>query len=128
MEDLLTQHSERVAKSHGEHETNLRSVQSEAAKSMDSHLKVFHTAVSEATYIVSKACEALTDGLNSVVDKAIEESGAAFASNVAEIAGSSAAMQAEMRDRVNYLMRGVAPTVPAADSQKMLEEKGDDDV
>lgn len=112
MDDLLTQHAERVTASNAAHERTLHAVRDAVDEALREQIAAFGAKLVEASAIVSDACHALLTSLDRIVGDAAAESGAAFGSNLAEIAASGAAMHAEMRDRATFMATG---TLPARD-------------
>ena len=109
MDDLLTLHADRVAASNTAHKAAVADVRDSADEALRKLIADFGARLTEACGVVSDACQAMLAGIESIATTALTESGAAFAANLAEIAASGAAMEAEMRQRAAFLMTGKLP-------------------
>lgn len=117
MDDLLTLHADRVGNSHEAHEAALEQARAEHEVGVAEAFQAFIVAMNEIMDKANAASGHLSARIGEIGARAIETARAAFAANLAEIAASGAAMQAEMREREAFLLTGKLPVVdplPAA--------------
>ena len=121
MDDLLTLHADRVTASNATHRDAASAARGRADEALREQIAAFGRKLAEACGIVSDACQALLKSNETIAGDFAAESGEAFAANLAEIAASGAAMEAEMRQRAAFLMTGKLPVEDELPKTETLE-------
>ena len=121
MDDLLTLHADRVTASNAAHNLASQAARVRADETLRAQIAEFGAKLASACEIVSDASQSLLKSIETIAGDYAAEAGEAFAENLAEIAASGAAMEAEMRQRAAFLMTGKLPVEDALPSAEPLQ-------